>query len=142
MANFIYDKAREKFLNGEISWSQDEIRIALVNDKYTQNQLDHISLNDIKNLSGESAIITNGISEPLGGKTITNGIAGANDITLNNIPSGNTIKSIIIYRKNQNESTDLIAFIDTGTGVDGGLKTTGNQITISWNNGLNKIFKL
>jgi hypothetical protein len=140
MANFIYDKARQKFLNGEISWASDTIKVALVNSGYISNQNSHTSLNDIKNSSGVSSII--GISNQLNGKTSIDGVASANSITLEGIESGHSIKSLIIFRENQNQTTDLIAFIDTASGIDGGLMTTGNNITISWSSDSNKIFKL
>jgi hypothetical protein len=147
MANFIYDKAREKFLSGELSWKNDTsgvIKVALVNNRYVPDQSQDITLNDINTLG--QAIIADASLQNL---TVTNGIAGADPITIQNVDSGNSIKYIVLYKhNNSNNQTTLIAFIDTAQGIDNGLTTDGRDIKIVWSNTSNlefpsyKIFKL
>jgi hypothetical protein len=64
----------------------------------------------------------------------------ADDITLTAV-TGDQFESIVVYRDTGTESTsDLIAFFDTATGLP--FTPSGGDITISWDNGANKVFKL
>jgi hypothetical protein len=74
-------------------------------------------------------------------KTFTAGVFDAADVTLVAV-TGDPFESIVIYDNTPaTEATkDLIAFIDTATG----LPTTpnGGDITVQWDAGANRIFKL
>lgn len=75
MANVLYDKGREGFLDGSIDWDTDDIRVVLVRSSYTFSAA-HDFLDDIT--SGNE----NGRSAALGSKTVTSGVADAADTTI------------------------------------------------------------
>lgn len=133
MANTLYDKGRESFLKGEISWGSDDIKIALVDTgTYSVNASTHQFLSD---LSGVIATSGN-----LASKTTTAGIADAADVVLSAV-SGSTGEAIIIYKDSGEDTTSrLIAYIDAATGLP--VTPNGSDLTIVWDNGVNKIFKL
>ena len=135
MANGLYDKARQKFLDGSISWSSDNIKIVLVDAAdYTVSLSTHEFLSDIP--SG-ARVAT---SDNLGNKTSTSGIADADNVTFTAV-TGDPSEAIVIYKDTTNAATsDLIAYIDTATGLP--VTPNGGDITITWDNGTNKIFKL
>lgn len=135
MANALFDKGREAFLNGDIDWSNDDIRLILIDTAdYTVDLVNHDALDDIP-VAARVAV-----SASLSGKTATNGVADANDVTLTAV-SGDQSEAIVLYKHTGTESTSvLIAYIDTATGLP--ITPTGGDLTLQWDNGANKIFKL
>ena len=135
MANGLYDKGRQKFLDGTISWSSDNIKIVLVDAAdYTVSLSTHEFLSDIPS-GGRVAT-----SDNLTTKTSTSGIADADNVTFTAV-TGDPSEAIVIYKDTTNASTSpLIAYIDTATGLP--VTPNGGDITITWDNGTNKIFKL
>lgn len=135
MANGLYDKARQKFLDGSISWSSDNIKIILVDAAdYTVSLATHEFLSDIPS-GGRVAT-----SDNLTTKTSLAGVADADNVTFTAV-TGDPSEAIVIYKDTTNASTsDLIAYIDTATGLP--VTPNGGDITITWDNGTNKIFKL
>lgn len=136
MSNFLYDSAREKFLNGELSWTNDDIRVAiLVDNIYVGNDFSrehHFALSDIPS----SAIYKT--STTLTHKEATKGIANAAPVVFKGVPAGLSFTSLIIYKKGSSAtSSPLIAHIDVQ------LNTIGlDDVSIQWNTNDNKIFKL
>lgn len=135
MANALYDKGREGFLDGSIDWDTDDIRIILVDAAdYTVNLSTHDNLDDIP--SGARVAV----SSSLGSKTVAAGVADAADVTLSAV-TGDPSEAIVIYKHTGTESTSrLIAYIDTATGLP--VTPSGGDIIVQWDNGSNKIFKL
>jgi len=135
MANALYDLGREGFLNADIDWAADNIRIILGDSgAYTVNLATHDFLDDVP---GGARIATSG---NLASKTSTAGVADAADVTLSAV-TGTNCEFIIIYQHTGTESTShLIAYIDTATNLP--ITPNGGDITVTWDNGANKIFKL
>lgn len=135
MANALYDKGREAFLNGDIDWLNDDIRVILVDlADYTQNLATHDFLDDVP---VGARVATSG---SLTSKTSTAGVADAADVTWP-LVTGDQSEAIVLYKHTGTESTsNLIAFIDTATGLP--VTPNGGDITVQWDNGSNKIFKL
>ena len=135
MANALYDLGREAFLDGDISWGTDTIKVILVDTgTYTVDLAAHDHLDDIP---AGARVAT---SDALASKTVASGVADAADITLSTV-SGNTVEAVVIYQDTGVESTSkLIAYIDTATNLP--VTPNGGDITIQWDNGANKIFKL
>lgn len=135
MANTLYDKARERFLRGQINWDTDTMKVCLVDkDVYTPNFTTHEYLSDV---SG-SAIIAPGVT--LTGKSSSSGAADANDVTFSAV-SGAESEALIIYKDTgDNATSPLIAMIDSATGLP--ITPNGGDIIVVWDNGANKIFKL
>ncbi len=135
MANALYDKGREAFLNGWISWLNDGILAILVDSgSYTRNLTTDATLNDI---SSSAIFATSG---SLTNKTSASGIADADDVTFSSV-TGSQCEYVILY-KNTGVATSscLICCIDTATGLP--VTPSGGSITVQWDSGNNKIFKL
>ena len=135
MANTLYDKARERFLRGQINWDTDTVKVCLVDKNvYTPNFTTHEYLSDV---SG-SAVIAPGVT--LTAKSSTSGAADANDVTFSAV-SGAESEALILYKDTGDPATSpLIALIDSATGLP--ITPNGGDIIVVWDNGANKIFKL
>ena len=135
MANALYDKGREGFLDGTIDWDTDNIKVVLVdNADYTVNLATDDFLDDVA-VGGRVATSGN-----LTSKTVAAGVADAADVTFTAV-SGDQCESIVIYYDTGSAATSrLIAYIDTATNLP--VTPNGGDITIAWDNGANKIFKL
>lgn len=134
MANALYDAGREGFLAGNNDWDSDH-RVILHDDAddtvalASDNFLDDV-------LAGARVAVSGALTSP----TTTAGVADAADITLNTV-TGDPSERLIIYQHTGTESTsDLVASIDTATGLP--VTPNGGNITIAWDSGANKIFKL
>jgi hypothetical protein len=135
MANTLYDYARQRFLEAQLNWMTDTIKVLLVDTgAYTPQTSVHQYLADIPVSSRIAGPIT------LTSKTTTGGAADAADATFTSV-SGSSIESIIIYSDTGTEATSpLIAYIDTATGLP--ITPNGGDIIVTWDNGTNKIFKV
>lgn len=135
MANALYDKGREAFLSGSISWSGDTIKVVLVDlADYTA---DLAADQFLSSVTGVARVAT---SAALSSKTVAAGVADAADVTFSAV-TGDPSEALVVYKDTGSAATSpLIAYIDTA----GGLPVTpnGGDILVSWDNGANKIFKL
>lgn len=135
MANGLYDKGREGFLDGSIDWDTDDIRTALYRTSYTPNLGSDQFLSTVT-----PANLAATMSSGMTGKTVTAGVADADDVTFSAV-SGTTVEGIVIYKWTGSDATSrLIANIDTATGIP--FVPSGGSVTITWDSGANKIFKL
>lgn len=133
MANALYDKGREGFLDGSIDWDTDDVRIALVTNGYTPNLSTHTFVSDL----GANIVSR---SSALAGKSVTAGVADANDVVFTAL-TGSAVQYIVVYKFNAADgAARLIALFDTVTGMP--FTPSGGDVTIAWDNGSNKIFKL
>ncbi|HDS1304239.1 TPA: hypothetical protein QEK28_001067 [Stenotrophomonas maltophilia] len=137
MANTLYDKGRQRFLEAQINWLTDTIKCILVDTAaYTANFSTHEFLSDIPT----SARIGTTSGVTLTSKTTTGGAADAADITFSSV-TGASIEALILFRDTGTEGTSpLIAYIDTATGLP--ITPNGGDIIVTWDNGVNRIFKL
>jgi len=135
MANALYDHGREGFLDGSIDWDTDAIQVAICNTTiYSVDAAAHEDMADI------TAGAVNNISGAFGSKTVAAGVADAADVTISAV-SGNVVDAMLVYKNTGSNATSrLIAYIDTATGLP--LTPNGCDITIQWDAGANKIFKL
>jgi hypothetical protein len=141
MTNQMYGKGREAFLNKLIDWgtgsSTDNIKALLV------DAADYVLGANIDVHQFHSSVTAAGIvatSPNFAGKSVTLGVADANDITFTAV-TGDPCEVLIIYQDTGTSATSrLIAYIDTATGLP--VTPNGGDITVTWDNGANKIFKL
>ena len=135
MSNELYAKARQKFLEGALAWLTQDFKAVLVDAAlYTPNLTNHEFLSDIP-IGARVATSAN-----LTSKTSTNGIADAADVSYVGL-TGATVEYIAIYRDTGVAGTSpLVALIDTAAGLP--FTPTGTTVTVAWDNGTNKIFKL
>ena len=135
MANTLYDYCRQRFLEAQINWMTDTVKVILVSTSaYTPQTAVHQYLADIP----VSARIAGPVT--LTAKATTGGAADAADCTFTSV-SGATINAILIYKDTGTEATSpLIAYIDTATGLP--ITPNGGDIIVTWDNGVNKIFRV
>jgi len=134
MANALRDSGREGFLAGDIDWDANNIKVFLYDEGADAFNAADDNLDDI--VAG-ARIATSG---NLASKTVTAGVADAADVTLTAV-SGATVESIEGYKDTGTESTSRLIFnIDTATGLP--VTPNGGDITIVWDAGANRIFKL
>ncbi len=135
MANTLYDYARQRFLEAQINWMSDTIKVILVDTgSYTPNTASHQYLSDVSGSARIAGPVT------LTSKATTGGAADAADCTFTAV-SGASIEAIVIYKDTGTESTSpLIAYIDTATGLP--ITPNGGDIVVTWDNGTNKYFKV
>jgi hypothetical protein len=137
MANRLFDLGRQAFLSGSIAWGTDTIKVIGLNSGYVPNSAAHQFLSDVVGAANVN-VVAAGVA--LSSKTATAGVANAASADFGNIASG-TITYLVIYKDTTVAATSpLIALIDTATN----LPVTGNggDISITWDTGANKIFKL
>ena len=135
MANQLYDAGREGFIIGQIDWSTHTIRAVLIDiTKYTVSITGHSWLSDI---SADARVAT---SAPFTSKTTAAGVAGAANATFTSV-SGPICRALAIYRDTGTASTSrLIAYITSAVGLP--VTPNGGTITVVFDSGPNKIFKL
>lgn len=136
MANFLYDKAREEFLAGDLSWRDDVIKAVLVDTGAA-------TIPGVSDATPFLSDIASGVVSTSGsfsGKTFASGVADADDVTFAAV-SGATVEALVIFKDTGVAATSrLIAVIDTATGL--ALTPNGADAVMRWDNGANKIFKL
>lgn len=134
MANGMYVKGIEALMKGEIDLIDDTIKVVLVDTAdYTVDLATHDFFNDV---AAGARVAT----ATLGTKSVTGGAFDAADVTFSAV-TGDPSEALIIYKDTGTESTSaLIMYIDTATGL--GVTPNGGDITVTWDSGTNKIFKI
>ena len=133
MANALYPKAKEAFLNGAINMAANTITLALVDaGVYTYNT-SHQYRSDVSN----SAVIS---TATLANKTITNGVFDADDATFTSVTGANC-EALLIFQDTGVQSTSrLVAYVDSATGLP--ILPNGGDISVAFSSGSSKIFAL
>lgn len=137
MSNQLYPKGREGFLGGDVAFDSDDIRVVLVDSGYSFSTA-HDFLDDV---GAGARVATSGA---LTGKSITDGVADAADVTFASLPAGDTITGVIVYQHTGTESTSrLLAWYDTKADTTAiSVATNGGDVVVQWSDGSNKMFKL
>jgi hypothetical protein len=135
MANALFDSARQQFLQADLDMDDS---IVLVCVDHADDVPVPATDDFLDDLLAAARVATSGA---FGTKTFTAGVFDAADVVLTAV-TGDPFESIVIYDNTPaTEATkDLIAFIDTATGLP--FTPSGGDITIQWDNGANRIFKL
>jgi hypothetical protein len=138
MASGLYAKAKQSFLANEIKWvtgTTDAFRVFLVDTADYAVNLANDEFATV--LSGTAVVATGTIANP----SAALGVADGDDVTLTAVV-GDVSEALVIVKWTGSIATSrVIAYIDT---VASGLPVTpnGGNITITWDNGANKIFAL
>lgn len=151
MPNILYNKAKEGFLGGtnEADLLGNKIGVALVSNGYvaaaSHTTMTNVGTNTVRTVYFSA--VTNPTQSS--GLSITDGVFDGPDITISSVSSTGTVNAIIIFEQNAANSTvvnatdsKLVAYIDT---VSSGLpinQPSSANVTISWDNGDFKIFRL
>ena len=130
MASHVYPLAKQSFLSAGINMTSATIKAALVTSGYTYSASDQF-----RSALGANSIALSGA---LSGKSVTNGVFDASDITLSAVAGGSTVAAIVGYVDTGSAATDNLLWFEDGFS----LATNGGDITIAWDNGASKIFAL
>ena len=138
MANALFDQGREDFLAGTLAWATDEFRLGLVDD--TDITFD-LAVNDFWDDVVAGLVSAAGESDALGSKTVTDGVADAADKTWSSV-TGDPADCVICFKETGTDATQNLVFaLDSATtGIP--VTPNGGDITIAFDGGANKIFKL
>lgn len=135
MANALFAFYREQSLRADVDLDDSIVLVFVDHADDTPVPATDDFLDDI---TAPARVATSGA---FASKTFTGGVFDAADTVLTSV-TGDPFESIVIYNNTPGtEATkDLIAFIDTATG----LPTTPNgaDITVQWDSGANRIFAI
>ena len=147
MTNALYDKGRNAFAKGEIHWlasGGDDIKACLLKTAYTPDLANHDFFDDLgANVVGNSGGATRADCPALTEIDPVDGVCDADDVTITAVPGAAGVCDYICIFKDDgvaDASSPLLALIDTATGLP--VTPNGGDITIQWDAGANKIFKL
>lgn len=135
MANALFDSARQQFLQADLDLD-DSIKLVFVD--HADDTPVPATDDFLDDILAAARVATSGA---FASKTFTAGVFDAADVVVASV-TGDPFESIVIFNDTPGtEATkDLIAFIDTATGLP--FTPSGGDITVQWDNGANKIFKL
>jgi len=141
MANSLYDKGRQRFLEAQLNWLTADLKVVMVDSEvYTFNAAhEYFDSIPVESRISASATLVN--------KTSFNGAADADDVTFAAV-TGPSIEALLIYQEvlaadgvtPDEAASPLVAYIDTATGLP--ITPNGGDIIVTWDNGINKIFRL
>jgi hypothetical protein len=136
MANFIYGKAKQAMLSGDIDLGSTNLKVAFIKTAlYTPNQNTHEFLSDIPTAAKVYR------SSALQNVSNTLGVLDADDLTI--IHDGTPFDAIVFYQYGTTDSDSrLIAFIDDSEGIPFTGTAEPSSMTIQWNNSSTKIISL
>lgn len=128
MANAVYPKYKEALLDGaaDIALDTGSVKAVLIDlADYTYSAA-HDFLDDVP--SGARV----GTPVALSGKTITNGVFDADNVTLSAV-TGDQVEAVLLFIDTGDEATSrLVAYLDTGvTGLP--YTPSGANVLIEWN---------
>lgn len=137
MANFVYKKAKEALLNGDIDFLSNQIKMLLIDNlNYTPNENTHEFVSDVP----ANAIVKR--SEALSNIATSNGILDAQDLLISAF-DGTAFDSVILYQHNASDAqARLFFYIDTAQGLPFDGSNSIESVTIIWDDGSNKILSL
>lgn len=139
MSNRIYDKSRNKFLRGDLTWKSGATgwKAVLVDIQggtgYTADFANDEFLSAIPVAARVSSVAL-APADPVAG------VADAPDVTFLAV-TGAVSEAIVIYHDTGDPATSpVVAYIDTATGLP--VTPNTGDINVVWDAGANKIFKL
>jgi hypothetical protein len=136
MSNFVYGKAKEAMLNGQINVTSNVLKVLLVSSSYIP------SVNSDQYVSSINANYIINRSQAIQNVTNTLGILDAGDVT---IPEhdGSAFNAVVLYQDGTSDSNSrLISYIDTSDGLPFAGVNFSLPVTIIWNNSFSKIISL
>lgn len=128
----LYDSGKEGLLDRSIDMSSD-VRVMLVRSTYVFSAA-HKFVADL-------GAVDNGRSAALGGKTYTGGVFDATDTSLTALAAAQSGSLVVFQHTGSDATARLVAHIDSGSGLPF-TPAVGQSVTVAWDNGANRIFKL
>lgn len=134
MAGHTYKRGAEARLNADVDLLLDAICVVLVDlDDYTPDY-------DVDEFLGDIPVAARvAISSALTGKSTANGIFDADDVVLSAV-TGDQCEGAAIFQNTGSPATSRLLWMFRTPGVPGlPVTPNGTNITITWNDGPNKI---
>lgn len=123
MASALYPIGKKALLDAGINLDTDTIKAALLDTGTVAYNTAHDFYNDVS-----AGVI--GTPQTIANTTTTSGTFDGDNVTYTAV-TGATVEAIVIYKDTGNAATsNLIAFIDTGTGLP--VTPNGGDITVSF----------
>ena len=136
MAIRAYKQGNYHWLNGDLSWASDNVKVAMCSASYTPNTA--TGQDEFLNVIPGGAIIAT--SANLASKTNTGGALAAANLTFSSV-SGSTITQFVMYNDTGSSATSQLMFLwDTATNLP--VTPNGGNITIQWAGAPNYITNL
>lgn len=133
MANAMYLPGRQAFLQGNIAWPSDNIKINLITSGYTPN----LTTDQYLSIIGGGNIVAT--SANLSSKGSTNGVATAANVTFSSV-SGSAAAYIGMYKDTGSSSTSpLLILIDTASNLP--VTPNGGDINVQWSTSIFTLFE-
>jgi hypothetical protein len=134
MANALYGTGRNAFLLGDVDWVNDAITAVLV-DTATYS----VSI-DVDDFLDDIPVGERVATQALASMSGALGVADAADTVFSAV-TGDPVEAVVIYKDTGSAATSqLLVYIDSATGLP--VTPNGGNITVQWDSGANKIFKL
>ena len=124
MANALYAKAKQKFLDALIDLPTDTIKVSIVDGaSYTPNLSTHEFFSDLAGVYSTSFTLAS--------KTITDGVFDAADVSIGVVSDATTYEYAVIWKDTGTPSTSpLICLIDSAGGIP--ITFNGGNYGITW----------
>jgi len=134
----VYPKFKEALLSGNGNLASGDVRVILIDTGTYTYSAAHEFLSSV----GGGARVA--VSGSLSGKSVTNGVFDAGDITIASV-SGASVEAVLLYLHTGSDATArLISFHDKD--VDGttpiAYTPDGNNVLVTWPNDATRIFAL
>ena len=125
MANGPYPSALDAWLDGDIDWVSDTIKVALVSSAYVRNP-GHEFFDDVTGVLGTPTALT--------GKTSSGGVLDAAAVSYPGVLLGETVAGLVHYKDTGTPSLSPVLFFsdenDDGTPIS--RAGDGSDIVILW----------
>jgi hypothetical protein len=130
----MYDKFKQDMIEAGLSLtSGSTLKCILIDDAdYTPNYNTHDFYNDV------AAAARVGTLTALASKTATDGVFDAADTVIATV-TGDQSESVLLVNDTGTESTSRLVALEA---LASAVTPNGGDITVAWDNGTNKIFKL
>jgi len=142
MANALYDRARKLFLDAQINWALDTIHCCLVEQGVAPNLTSATaSIADIATTQRNYGTAGSAGVALINKVSTAEGAADADDVTFTAV-SGTTIGAVVLYKlisTTDETQNPTILWLDTATGLP--ITPNTGDIIVTWDNGINKIFR-
>lgn len=132
MAKRLYTEGAQKIFESTFNWASDNFDAILVPSSYTFDGTD-VFISDLGSTLSRVA---------LAGKTNTDGVLDANNVTFN-VAGGSTIGALVIAKNTGADATSpLLLYDDTVNGLPYTTGSSTESLTLTWDDGTNKILKV
>lgn len=138
MANALYRPARTAFARGEIAWQSDTIRCYAADNTLAWDPAHQFMTDTSISSAGLDFVALTGCT------TLDDGVCDADDATLSSVPSGLTVRRLLIVQWNGSAAASrVIAWLDTGwDGLPMSRTSDGSPISVGWSDSPQRVFRL